>query len=286
MENIQELRRQCIEIVRSAPKLPLEIKQHAVYDEKNEQRIYLNGYIPFIGEKYGQTTKILFYYTAQSLSKGNIKYLKEYASNPEKAIDRLQLRKTGTLDIGPVGGGVLPALAGLLLYKKDKLRLENLPDVLQYISATNFYKYSLWDSNKNDLNPDDLEGKLRVIYDGFMFDNFIKHEISILKPDYIFICGKRGTYRYDLVSKWLKQQELSIKAWLINDPAYFLRGDKVQKGKKEIPLDDERAEELIELYCKYIMDRTDSKDPRFYTQYGGRINRIKDCLRFYQLRFK
>lgn len=283
MNNIEIMKNKLKGIVKKAPDLPPEIKQHAVYVENNGQKIYLNGYIPFVGNQYGQATKMLFYCTAQSLSKRNIRYLKEYADNPDKAIDRLQLRKADTLDIdvGPINGGVLPALAGLLLYMKDKLWLKDLPDTLQYISATNFYKYSLWNSKQNDLNPDDLEERLRVKHDDFNFDNFIKHEISALKPDYIFICGKRGTHRYDLVSKWLRQQELKTKLWLINDPASLLHGSRIQKREKETPLEDERAEKLIDLYCKYIKDKTDSKDPHFYTQYGGRIEQIKNYLRFY-----
>lgn len=272
-----DIRNRLKEIVNKAPELPPEIKQHAVYVERNGRREYLNAYIPFIGEKYGQKARILFYCTAQALSTRNMKYLEEYINDPDKAIDRLQLRKAGTLDIdvGPVGGGVLPALAGLLLYTKCKLQLEDLADILQYISVTNFYKYSLWKTNRNDLNPDDLEEKLRVVYDGFIFDNFIKHEISILKPDYIFICGKRGTHRYDLIDQWLKEQKLPIKLWPINDPAFLLHGGKVQKREKAVPLDDEEAEKLIELYCKYI------KDKAVYRQFAGRINPIKDYLRFY-----
>jgi len=283
MGNVNMLKNKLKEIVKKASDLPPEIKQHAVYVKDGAQRAYLDAYIPFVGEKYGQAAKILFYCTAQSLSRRNVKYLEEYTNDSDKAIDRLQLRKVGTLDIdvGPVAGGVLPALAGLLLHMKNKLWLEDLTNVLQHISVTNFYKYSLWNSNKNDLNPDVLEEKLRVAYDDFIFDNFIKHEISILKPDYIFICGKRGTYRYDLISKWLKQEKLSVKSWLITDPAFLLHGGKVQNDEEEVLLDNRKAEELIELYCKYIKEKTDSKDPHFYTQYGSRVNQIKNYLRFY-----
>jgi hypothetical protein len=279
MNKIDALKNELREIVKKAPDLPPEIKQYAVYVKSQGQKIYLNAYIPFIGEKYGQVTRVLFYCTAQALSKRNTKYLEEYTNDTDKAIDRLRLRKADTLDIdvGPVGGGVLPALAGLLLYAKDKLWLEYLPDILQRISVTNFYKYSLWNSKKNDLNPDDLEDKSKMLYDDFIFDNFIKQEISILKPDYIFICGKRGTHRFDLVAHWLKQQELAVKPHLINDPASLLHGGKV----RETPLKDEKVEELIGIYCSYIREKSRAKDPHFYTQYGGRINQIKNYLRFY-----
>ena len=283
MINSDLLRNELKNVVKQASDLPQEIKQHAVYMEENGRRTYLGAYIPFIGEKYGQATKILFFCTAQALSQRNIKYLKEYANDTDKAIDRLQLREPDTVDIdvGPVGGGVLPALAGLILYARNKLWLEDLADVLQYISVTNFYKYSLWDSNKNDLNPDKLEKNLKVTYDNFMFNNFIKDEISTLKPDYIFVCGKAGTHRYDLISKWLRQQKLQTGSQLINDPAHLLHGGGVQKDDEERPLDDEKAEKLLGLYCKYVKDKTDAKDPHFYTQYGGRIDKIKDYLRFY-----
>lgn len=162
------------------------------------------------------------------------------------------------------------------MYAKDKIWLEDLADVLQHISVTNFYKYSLWDSKKKDLNPDNLKEGLKL-YDRFMFENFVKHEITVLRPDYIFICGKRETNRYNLIAQWLKQQASPIKLCPIKDPAYLLHGGRVMSA----PLSDKKAEKLIEIYCNYIKSKADAKDPHFYTQYGGRINQIKNYLRFY-----
>lgn len=94
MNKIDALKNKLRGIVKNAPDLPPEIKQHAVYYTENDGRkVYLNAYIPLIGEKYGEATKILFYCTAQALSKRNKDYLREYATDLEKAIDRLRLEK-------------------------------------------------------------------------------------------------------------------------------------------------------------------------------------------------
>ena len=279
MESLKALKEELRAVVKQAPDLPADIKKHVVYVADRGEKIYLNAYIPFIGERYGRSKKILFYCVAQALSKGNDKYLKEYAKVPDGAIDRLELREPNTLniDVGPIAGGILPALAGVLLYMRAGLRLETLSDVLQHLAVTNYYKYSLWTAQGTDLNPDDLDGRLKMAYDEFCFENFIKREIAILKPDYIFVCGKRGTYRYDLIDRWIQKGQLHIELQLINDPAYLLHGGKV--GSDTGAIQDKEIKELIDRYCQRI------KEEAVYRQFAGRLSQIRSYLSFYQSTF-
>ncbi|MBU4312671.1 MAG: hypothetical protein KJ706_08140 [Candidatus Omnitrophica bacterium] len=271
------LHNQCLEVIKNASDIPSEIKQYCVHEEKDGKSIYLDAYIPFIGNRYGQAAKALFYCTAQNLSDRNAIVRKEYADNPELAIKRLCLKKPGTLhiDVGPISGGVLPALAGLVLYLENNLFEEDLTNVLEYIAVTNFYKFSLWNTERKDLNPDRLEESLRDRYDRFMLENYIKHEIEILKPDYIFIFGKT---RHMLLKKYLEEKNPLIKLFRINDTAWLLRGGG---WKKEPSVLDNKVNMLIESYCRYIRTRSEMKDPHFYAAYGKRVKQIESYLRHY-----
>jgi hypothetical protein len=279
VEDIALLRFKLKDAVRTASALPKELKNYCVYEEIADKRIYLSAYIPFIGERYGQATKILFYGTAQNLAhKGSADIRKEYAEDPDRGRERLKLRKPRTLDIdvGPVAGGVLPALAGLALNLKDGLCKEDLAEVLQYTAVTNYYKHSLWDSEKRDLHPDMLPEPLKKLYREYMLENFIKKEIEILSPDWIFAFGE---YPYKSIERLISQGKTKTRLLQIDDPAYILQGG----GKKYVRaaiIPDEKAERLIDSYCEYI------KEKATYRQYSGKVKQIKDYLIYYLEKIK
>ena len=275
MINIAEIKDTCKTIVKNAPALPEELKESCVYEEINGERRYIGGHIPFVGEQYGKATKILFLCTAQDLAgQGNI-LRRDYAYNPEKALNRLELTVPNTvyLDCGSVAGGILPALAGAVLLMKNNLYEESLAKVLQYTAVTNFYKFSLW-RNGQDLNPEKLPAAKRKKYCNFMFDHYVRLEIGTLNPEYIFTFG---TYRYEMLEQYIDKEKLPIKLFRIIDPAYFFHGGRL---KPQPPLRDD-LEKLIDVYCRYIKQRAQVNDPYFYLQYCGKTETIRQYLRMY-----
>ena len=104
-----------------------------VFFESDEgARCYFPPYVPFVGEKY-DTYRILIYAKAQNLA-GNPDVRERYFRLGGQAVYRLcetNADATPTyadLDIGPVCCGVLPAVAGVLLYASEGHRIESLAD--------------------------------------------------------------------------------------------------------------------------------------------------------------
>lgn len=282
MEKVEEIKKRCVRIIKNASGLPNELKDYCVYDKKEKgQKLYLKAYIPFIGDKYGQVAKILFYCTAQNLA-GNRNVLKRYISDDAMAIHRLYYRRGNGLlwvDVGPVAGGVLPALAGILLLLLDNKRIEDLEGCVQYVAFTNFYKFSLQTKELKDLNPNNLDIKLKEAYDNFMLENYIKHEVKALSPDYIF-CFKS---HYKTLKDYLEKNKLNARLFLINDPAWLLRGargikrweEKITKTEKTSV--DRQVEGLIDSYCKYIR----KKEPHPNPYYQKKTEQIRIYLKYY-----
>lgn len=282
MEKVEEIKKRCVGIIKNAPELIDELKNYCVYEEKEiGQRVYLKAYIPFIGNKYGKVAKILFFCTAQNLA-GNRNVLKKYASDDAMAIHRLYYRRGNGLlwvDVGPVAGGVLPALVGILLLLLDNKRIEDLEECVQYMAFTNFYKFSLQTKELKDLNPNNLDIRLKETYDNFMLEKYIKYEIEALSPDYIF-CFKPF---YEILKDYLEKNKLNIRLFLINDPAWLLRGargikrweEKISKTEKTDM--DHQIEGLIDSYCEYIR----KKDPHPNPYYQKKTKQIRIYLKYY-----
>jgi len=276
MANITELKQGCMGIIKNAPDLPSKIKELCVYEEVNGKKVYPGAYVPFIGQKYGQQARILFYGMAQNLGKVNTKYRKEYAENPQLATERLFIREADTIniDMGPIASGVIPALTGLCLFSKGKTKIEDLAEVLQCMSATNFYKFSLWKENQNDLHPEMVASPEKEEYTDLMLDEYVSKEIKLLQPDYIFAFRN---YPYEYISRYVKDNNLPIKVFKLNDTAWMLRiGEEgMPKDWKGESLLDKELEELLDSYCEYIREKAP------YTQYRVRTDVVKIYLRHY-----
>jgi|GEM_PF-4000760 len=279
MEKVEEIKKRCVRVIKNVPGLPNELKGYCVYDKKEKgQKLYLKAYIPFIGDRYGQAVKILFYCTAQNLA-GNKDALEGYCINEDAAIYRLYDRKgNGPLfvDVGPVAGGVIPALTGVTLILNNK-KIENLEECMEYIAFTNFYKFSLWTRGHKDLNPNNLDIAIKEKYDNFMLENYIRHEIEALKPDYVFCF--RGSY--GILKDFFEKNKINIKIVWVNDPAWILRGargiDKWAEAIAGISKTDfdRQAERLIDSYCEYIS----KKAP--YPKYQKKAGQIGVYLKHY-----
>jgi len=129
---------------------------------KTDNNILFPPYIPFIGKNFNKF-RILFYSTAQNISFN--KFQKSYQNNFSKLIDRLyyfnDFKKRypdnemtfEDIAINPYKTGVIASLLGVFIYAMYNKTIENLNDINNLISISNYYKFSLKSKNK-DINPE------------------------------------------------------------------------------------------------------------------------------------
>ena len=194
----------------------------------------LGPYLPYVGKQY-KKYEILFFLTAQNLAK-EVDLTEQYERHPTESLNRLNYkwsRRPGhapkklapsnvhsQLDLGPVSGGVIPALCAIYLKAKHGLWIENVDEAMSYLAVTNFFKLSLARNNR-DLNPSQL-GTRSMSYSKIMFETFVRKELEVLKPKVVF-CFRGDASR--ILKEALAESTVHIFELIeINDTAWILRG--------------------------------------------------------------
>lgn len=248
----------------------LQFKEFSsLISSKDNGEIY-PPYLPHIGKKYSEY-KIMGYGMAQSINKpweGLSSLTKK-----EKVIQMFGKENPGEIWIAPYR--VMLSIIGVYLYAKHDVFLNSLKDVHQYVSATNYYKFS-FSENGRDINPND---KLKEFispdnYEIYLKanDNLVASELDLLNPSIIF------TFR----GRHIKQlKKLDYKVITINDPSWILRGaggclKKIGSWFRKI--EDSKAIELVDNYINNINE--------IDTQYAGKKEAIKIYLLKYFSDFK
>jgi len=244
-------------------------------------------YIPFEGKKYNEY-KIMLYGTAQNIS-WNYDYRNELINNSDKCMERLYYDKKfkkkyplenisyNQIGIGPYACGILPALIGIFIFAKFGKKISQINVIHDYITMTNYYKYSLHTKTK-DINPDkidntELKSKFKKEYLRIN-DELVKKETCYFAPKYIISFNGRKNI---VLSK-----NKNIELYVINDPAWIKRGGskmfstggkwyKIAKKYNKDPIN-----ELIDLYLKKIKNN----------EYEKLKDKIKIYLLFYYDQWK
>jgi len=226
-------------------------------------------YIPFVGKNYKEF-KILVYSTAQNIGFGN--FQKTYQKNFAKLTERLyyfdNFRKKypnnemsyRNIAINPYQTGVVAALLGVYIFAKYGKKIENLDEINNLISISNYYKFSL-NNGRNDINPEPT-GKNKImdyIKDNDQIENYwtvndelVKKELDTLKPNIIISFNGRKLKQLSQYS------EKECKLIRINDPSWITQGgsgvfnengswSKIAKKCK-----DKEIKELVNHYLKSI----------------------------------
>ena len=136
---------------------------------KTDDGQFFPPYIPFVGKNY-EGYRILIYATAQNIpfSLNELSLRELYSKNFDKLVERLYYSCPGferkypendldfsEIAIAPYQGGVLPALAGVLIYSISQEKYSTFNEVQDHVAVSNYYKFSL--HKKIDINPNHLE---------------------------------------------------------------------------------------------------------------------------------
>lgn len=199
-------------------------------------------YVPFVGENY-DIHRILVYAMAQNVRHADPDWVhcaKMYPSKIEK-VKRLQR----SIDIAPLP--VLYALAGIYLYAKFRIRIDEFTQVKNHIAVTNYYKFSLNDGRR-DLNPNHELPNPQHFWD--LNDELSLKELEFLKPRVIICFDGRHVQK-------LKEAGFSNPV-VVNDPSWVLQGAAgvlKKSGSWYRELKDTTARDLIAGYITQINDR-------------------------------
>ncbi len=287
MLNLEVLQKSFLDV--SFPVLFRDFDSKLIKDDTNTPP---KVYLPYVGGRY-EEHRVLFYSTAQNLAGPKEKLLvNAYGKYPEQAMNRLEYKWRGDkpeksgkdiyefCEVGPVAGGVIPALASVFLKAKYNICIGDADQAMSYLSFGNFYKLSLFkmspDQVRADLNPRDMGEADRQKYTKLMFDNYIKMELDVLKPKTV-ICFK-GQCCDELKKALIEKKIAPFELLEINDTAWILRGARcLRKGgswyQEEIPDD---FKELLS---------TLTEKSRFRHGYLGREDAIRVYLNHYYHQF-
>jgi len=222
-------------------------------------------YIPFVGKNY-QKFKILVYATAQNIGFDDL-FRDSYQQNISKLTERLyyfdNFKKKypdskmsyQDIPIGPYETGVLAALLGVFIYTKFDKKIENLDEINDWISISNYYKFSL-NKGKKDINPESIKDYIKdneqIENYWAVNDNLVKQEIDTLCPEFILSFNGRKLEELNNIPK------NKFKVIEINDPSWIVQGgsgclskngswwEKAQKCKEN------EIKELIDNYLNFI----------------------------------
>ena len=209
---------------------------------KDENGIF-PPYVPFVGQNY-DIHRILVYAMAQNEKHGS-GYL--HGCTRIEKVKRLER----SIDIAPLP--VLYALAGIYLYAKFRIRMDQFTQVESHIAVTNYYKFSLNDGRR-DLNPNRELPNPQNFWK--LNDALSLKELEFLKPK-VIICF-RGRH-----IEVLKEAGFSNLV-VVNDPSWVLQGASgclKKSGSWYRELKDTTAGDLIARYIHQI-------DPIKYTRYA------------------
>jgi hypothetical protein len=198
----------------------------------NNKKIFIPGYIPYIGEKYiNAKPKILIYALSQNLSEDDsisIAWAQNWASKSDmemnKALDRQNVcyDKYGYIMMAPFDTGHLPVVAGILYYLLNSPK--NKINIFELIAATNLSKFSFRDGNKTT----DKENSLLQC-----FEWFTTKELEILNPDYIICAGDRV---FNVINKGINKRKININLIKVSFPSSRVINSKYNNNKSNLPL--------------------------------------------------
>lgn len=158
------------------------------YVFRNGRTVFMPAYVPYVGHSYFEhRPRILCYAINQNLSKHrgwSNAWMQEWATASGCAIDRLNhaAERRRALPVKPYAEGFIPLTALLWILANATCGGERLPDIIDtVISVTNFVKFSKSDSASSSDIPDSWWRECGSRY--------VRHEISILKPDVIITFG-------------------------------------------------------------------------------------------------
>ncbi len=245
---------------------------------KTDDGQFFPPYIPFVGKNY-EGYRILIYATAQNIpfSLNELSLRELYSKNFDKLVERLYYSCPGferkypendldfsEIAIAPYQGGVLPALAGVLIYSISQEKYSTFNEVQDHVAVSNYYKFSL--HKKIDINPNHLESPEKYWE---LNDELALRELKELKPSIIITFQGRHV-------RFLEEQGLKVK--IINDPAWILRGGRGclkptgNWGRKRSEIRDQG---IVPLVDNYVNDLRDS--------YKGKKEAVKTYLLHYHL---
>ena len=237
-----------------------------IMSSKTDDGIVFPPYIPFVGQKYNEF-KILVYSTAQNIKYDWFRDL--YSNNLDKLTERLYYfdkfkrkypeNKMSFKDIAinPYQTGVIAALIGVFLYAKFGKRIENLDEINELISISNYYKFSL-NTGTSDINPEktikqEINDKEQINYFWNFNDILVEKEIEFIKPKFVFAFTGR---KVNKLKKIVDKNTLLIE---INDPACIFRfncGGKASKNgiwyRKAENCKEIEINKLIDNYLNFI----------------------------------
>lgn len=198
----------------------------------NNQKLFIPGYIPYIGEKYFTAKpKILIYALSQNLSKDHPlskEWAKNWASKDEternKALDRQNVNfdKFGCVKMNPFDTGHLPIVAGILYYLVNSLKNIN---IIELIAATNLSKFSFRRGGKTIDNKNSLMK---------CFDWFTLKELEILNPDYIICAGNKV---FNIINNEKNKKKINANLIKIPFPSLQVINSHFKENKSNLDLD-------------------------------------------------
>ena len=158
------------------------------YIEHNGFKTFMPAYIPYVGENYFvHRPRILCYAINQNLSpysKWSITWMKEWASIPDKAVDRLNsaARAGRAIPIKPYADGCIPLAAILSLFTPPGGNvLDQFEFIDTVIAVTNFVKFSTSNTASSEAIPKSWWDECG--------SRFVIPEIKLLCPDIIIAFG-------------------------------------------------------------------------------------------------
>ncbi len=198
----------------------------------NNKKLFIPGYIPYIGKKYiNAKPKILIYALSQNLSKNDsisIDWAQNWASKDDieinNALDRQNIYydKSGNIMMAPFDTGHLPVVAGILYYLLNSVK--NKINIFKLIAATNLSKFSFRDGNKTTDNRNSL---LKC------FEWFTIKELEVLNPDHIICVGDDV---FNVINNGINKQKININLIKISFPSSQVINSKFKDNKSNLTL--------------------------------------------------
>lgn len=233
----------------------------SIISSKSDDKIF-PPYIPHIGKDYSEH-KIMMYGMAQNINKPWDELIN--MSKTEKVRQMYDAKTHNHIWIAPYR--IMLSIAGMYLYAKHNISLMSLGEVHNYVSATNYYKFS-FNAGGKDINPErDLHKYLSSEnYRAYttVSDVLAMSEIKLLKPK--LVISFKGRHIQEI-------RKAGYETITINDPSWILQGHSgvlKKEGSWYKKIDDSIAQQLVNSY----IDQLDN-------QYAGK----KEAVKIYLLKY-
>lgn len=233
----------------------------SIISSKYDDKIF-PPYIPHIGKDYSKH-KIMMYGMAQNINQPWDELTN--MSKTEKVRQMYDAKTHNHIWIAPYR--IMLSIAGIYLYAKHNISLMSLGEVHNYVSATNYYKFS-FNTGGKDINPErDLHKYLSPEdYKAYTTasDVLAMSEIKLLNP--MLVISFRGRHIQEI-------KKAGIEVITINDPSWILQGGSgvlKDTGSWYRKINDLTAQQLVNSY----VDQLD-------TQYAGK----KEAVKIYLLKY-